>query len=384
MDIAELRDEVATLRIDAVHKDETIRRLEVMVAELERKQNPEGGKLRGRAAALQAEVDDLAAQLAVRDKKIDALEAALHIPATAAVDAASPDLAARIAQLDLKLISLEAAVSERDQQIVVLKRELSDAAAAASERPMRLRQPPAAARSPSVQAARHATADLPSKAASACYDQQPASNARSRSGMRGAQPQDGQGEALYAEIASLRAKVDRLLQGRAALQELVTEQQVKIRQLRNGGDTSATAPDGDVTGASQPLMTQSTAPTTHTQRKRVPPADCADEVERVGVVVPKRPKSAPVTPFELLSRNILASVSAGKASTPKQSRQAVVRQSDSSGDSATEAIERLLRDKRISSVNRTKRLLKFIQISPQNLHAALLAMPDDMPAIDFV
>ncbi|KAJ1998288.1 hypothetical protein GGI04_005070, partial [Coemansia thaxteri] len=72
------------------------------------------------------------------------------------------------------------------------------------------------------------------------------------------------------------------------------------------------------------------------------------------------------------------------ASTPKQSRQAVVRQSDSSGDSATEAIERLLRDKRISSVNRTKRLLKFIQISPQNLHAALLAMPDDMPAIDFV
>ncbi|KAJ2385935.1 hypothetical protein GGI23_006609 [Coemansia sp. RSA 2559] len=45
---------------------------------------------------------------------------------------------------------------------------------------------------------------------------------------------DDPSEPLYAEIAELRAKVNKLQQERAALLELITEQQVTIRHLRNG------------------------------------------------------------------------------------------------------------------------------------------------------
>ncbi|KAJ2133721.1 hypothetical protein GGH17_003130, partial [Coemansia sp. RSA 788] len=44
----ELRKEVGSLRVDSVHQEETIRRYRVMLEELERKQNPEGPRPRGR------------------------------------------------------------------------------------------------------------------------------------------------------------------------------------------------------------------------------------------------------------------------------------------------------------------------------------------------
>ncbi|KAJ2012222.1 hypothetical protein GGI14_005893, partial [Coemansia sp. S680] len=224
MDVDELRNEVITLRTDAVHKDETIRRQGVLVEELERKQNPEGRKSRGRTAVLQAEIDELTDQMAVRDKKIEALEAALQLPKDSADSAAagSADMAAKVAQLDLKLISLEAALKEKEQKVVGLERELREAAAAASERPMRLRQP-APARSPSVQAARQALVNSPSKAFSPRSDSDSVRGKPSR--MRADVSQNSQNEALYSEIAALRARVAKLQQERAALQELVTEQQ---------------------------------------------------------------------------------------------------------------------------------------------------------------
>ncbi|KAJ2444677.1 hypothetical protein GGF42_006232 [Coemansia sp. RSA 2424] len=383
MDLDELRSEVITLRTDAVHKDETIRRQGVLVEELERRQNPEGRKSRGRATALQAEIDDLAAQLTVRDKKIEALEAALHITKDSSdgTEVSSVDMAAKIAQLDLKLISLESALKDREQKIVGLERELGEATAAASERPMRLRQP-APARSPSVQAARQALVSSPNKSATLrnelLQQQPPSTGARAKQGrVRTDLPQDAQNEALYAEIAALRARVAKLQQERAALQELVTEQQVKIRQLRGSSDSSSSTAQA----LPAPRLRASTPPLAHTPtpalgsalRKRVLLADNIDVTEESGTIVPKRSKNASGTPLE----------SAAKA--PGSNRRSLARLlAEPAGDPDVEAIEKLLRDKRISGVNRTKRFLGFALKSPPLVLAALLGMTDDLPAVDTV
>ncbi|KAJ2890709.1 hypothetical protein GGI21_006084, partial [Coemansia aciculifera] len=308
MDVDELRSEVIALRTDAVHKDETIRRQGVLVEELERKQNPEGRKSRGRAAALQTELDDLKAELMVRDKKVEALEAALHIPKDSSdgAEASSVDMAAKIAQLDLKLISLESALKEREQKIAGLERELGEATAAASERPMRLRQP-APARSPSVQAARQALISSSPSKNNAMRDelqqpqQRPTVVRGKPSRVRGDQSQDVQNEALYAEIAALRARVAKLQQERAALQELVTEQQVKIRQLRgSGGGGDSGNSNSAVQVLPAPRARASSPPLAHTPtltltlgsapRKRTFPADSIDVAEATGSVASKRPK----------------------------------------------------------------------------------------------
>ncbi|KAJ2882908.1 hypothetical protein H4R27_003126 [Coemansia aciculifera] len=383
MDLDELRNEVITLRTDAVHKDETIRRQGVLVEELERKQNPEGRKSRGRTAVLQAEIDELTDQMAVRDKKIEALEAALHIPkdSTDSAAASSADMAAKVAQLDLKLISLEAALKEKEQKVVGLERELREATAAASERPMRLRQP-APARSPSVQAARQALVSSPSKAFSLRNDsqqQQQSDSVRGKpSRMRADMSQNSQNEALYSEIAALRARVAKLQQERAALQELVTEQQVNIRRLRSGvGSSEHPAQTLPVSrarpSAPPPVVTTSTLAlaSASVQRKRVQLADSPDEVEEAGVIVPKRPKNSSGMLFESMVK------------TPASSRRSLARLlADPAGDSDVEAIEKLLRDKRISSANRIKRFLNFTQKSPQLVLAALLGMADDLPSLD--
>ncbi|KAJ2746206.1 hypothetical protein GGI20_001561 [Coemansia sp. BCRC 34301] len=385
MDVDELRNEVITLRTDAVHKDETIRRQGVLVEELERKQNPEGRKSRGRAAVLQAEIDDLAAQLVVRDKKIEALEAALHIPKDSSgggAEASSVDMAAKIAQLDLKLISLESTLKEREQKIVGLERELGEATAAASERPMRLRQP-APARSPSVQAARQALVSPASKSAALRNElqQQPQSiSARGRQGRACADlSQDSQNEALYAEIAALRARVTKLQQERAALQELVTEQQVKIRQLRGSGDGSSGRNPAQVlpvpqAHASTPPIAQTPTPASgSTLRKRLLLADGIDVTEEVGTVATKRSKNASGALFESTTK------------APGSSRRSFARLlAEPAGDPDVEAIEKLLRDKRISSANRTKRFLGFALKSPALMLAALLGMTDDLPTVDAV
>ncbi|KAJ2106766.1 hypothetical protein GGI16_001801 [Coemansia sp. S142-1] len=376
MDVDELRNEVITLRTDAVHKDETIRRQGVLVEELERKQNPEGRKSRGRTAVLQAEIDELTDQMAVRDKKIEALEAALQLPKDSADSAAagSADMAAKVAQLDLKLISLEAALKEKEQKVVGLERELREAVAAASERPMRLRQP-APARSPSVQAARQALVNLPSKAFSPRSDSDSVRGKPSR--MRADVSQNSQNEALYSEIAALRARVAKLQQERAALQELVTEQQVSIRRLRSGvssSDHSAQTLPVSRARPSAPSLVLAPTPALASgsvPRKRVQLVESPDEVEEAGVVVPKRPKNSSSTLFESMAK------------TPASSRRSLARLlADSAGDSDVDAIEKLLRDKRISSANRIKRFLSLTQKSPHLVLAALLGMSDDLPSVD--
>ncbi|KAJ1999327.1 hypothetical protein GGI06_006094, partial [Coemansia sp. S85] len=339
MDLDELRNEVITLRTDAVHKDETIRRQGVLVEELERKQNPEGRKSRGRTAVLQAEIDELTDQMAVRDKKIEALEAALHIPKDSSDSAAegSTDMAgAKIAQLDLKLISVEATLKEKEQRIASLERELREAAAAVSERPMRLRQP-APARSPSVQAARQALVNSPGRAISLRNDSQQQQQQQQTDIARGKQsrarvdlPLDSQNEALYSEIAALRARVAKLQQERAALQELVTEQQVNIRRLRGGpgsGDLPAQQLPAQRVRPLAPPLAPMSAPALMSgsvQRKRVQVADSLDEVEETGVVVSKRPKNSSGMHFE----------SATKMAVAASSRRSLARLlADPSGDS---------------------------------------------------
>ncbi|KAJ2388028.1 hypothetical protein GGI23_006146, partial [Coemansia sp. RSA 2559] len=152
MGVEELREEVATLRVDAVHKDETIRKLGVMVEELERKQNPEGRRPRARVAAMQTEIDELKTELDVRSKKLEALEKVLHFSKGAHTNVSSSsttnannessaptDQAAAIAQLELKVIALEMEIKERDGKIESLNKGLKEAQEVASERPMRLR-----------------------------------------------------------------------------------------------------------------------------------------------------------------------------------------------------------------------------------------------------
>ncbi|KAJ1906131.1 hypothetical protein LPJ81_001519, partial [Coemansia sp. IMI 209127] len=258
MGVEELREEVATLRVDAVHKDETIRKLGVMVEELERKQNPEGRRPRARVAAMQTEIDELKAELDVRSKKLEALEKVLHFSEGAQTNVSSSntnsnnessaptDQAAAIAQLELKVIALEMEIKERDGKIESLNRGLKEAQEVASERPMRLRNS-SAGLSPSAHTPKPTVADMDMST----YAQQPAQGRSSASGLYGS-PVNGKrrstarigsrahedlSEPLYAEIADLRAKVNKLQQERAALLELVTEQQVTIRQLRNGSST---------------------------------------------------------------------------------------------------------------------------------------------------
>ncbi|KAJ2827735.1 hypothetical protein FBU31_003094, partial [Coemansia sp. 'formosensis'] len=337
MDVDELRNEVITLRTDAVHKDETIRRQGVLVEELERKQNPEGRKSRGRTAVLQAEIDELTDQVAVRDKKIEALEAALHIPNDSSDSAAvgSADMTAKVAQLDLKLISVEAALKEKEQKIVGLERELKEAVAAASERPMRLRQP-APARSPSVQAARQALIASPSKTAPLQQPQpqpQPDRTRGKQSRMRTDISQDSQNEALYSEIAALRARVSKLQQERAALQELVTEQQVSIRRLRIGVGSAELPAEAllipQARSSAPPLvLTPTSALATESgQRKRAQLADSIDEVEEAGVIAPKRPKSSSGMLFTsaVKTSTSTATATATPTPTPASSRRSLAR-----------------------------------------------------------
>ncbi|KAJ1644782.1 hypothetical protein LPJ64_003584 [Coemansia asiatica] len=436
MTMDELREEVAALRVDAVHKDETIRKLGVMVEELERKQNPEGRKPRGRVAVLQAEVDELRTELELRDKKIDALETALKISqGDADDDVEKPvDPAAVIAQLDLKVISLEASLKEKGESIAELERELAEAKEAANERPMRLRH-----------AAGVSSALSPTRAASASRLSSPMSGksngtdtadgllqqkaqlytdkktagflragdrgsvaataaARGRGGRIASQAgrvrhvvDSGLGdESLYIEVASLRAKVDKMQQERAALQELVTEQQVKIRQLRSGGGTGTAATGESISG--RPVKSKQ-QPQQHQEqqqdqmempmrkRRDLLMSETPDEVEQEGIMVAsKRLKQSTALGGQGGKRTISRPHSALPSSNGIfGTQQAEAAQKSSSADEPDiSSMERLLRNKRINSVNRTKRFFLLLQKSPQIFNQKLLEIPWSIDELDKV
>ncbi|KAJ1755661.1 hypothetical protein LPJ54_006954, partial [Coemansia sp. RSA 1824] len=143
----ELRKEVGSLRVDSVHQEETIRRYRVMLEELERKQNPEGPRPRGRVHTLEKEVEKLKADVDEREKQINALKSVLNLASSGSesgigendVSNTATQAVARIAQLDLKIIEMEATIKERNQTIQTLETEVKEARESASERPMRLR-----------------------------------------------------------------------------------------------------------------------------------------------------------------------------------------------------------------------------------------------------
>ncbi|KAJ2784507.1 hypothetical protein GGI15_002242 [Coemansia interrupta] len=409
MDMEELREEVRQLRVDAVHKDETIRKLGVMNEELERKQNPEGRRSRGKAAALQAEIDELQSELAIRDRKIEKLEGALHISQQDA-DSQSKDAnpAAAIAQLELKILSLEATLKEKDGRLEELERQLAVAKEAANERPMRLRHAAAVQGVAAVGghgdknavAAKHATSPM---SGSARGDRLAAAAARSSAASRQntrlsshMSDNSGSSEALYAEVAGLRARVEKMQQERLALQELVTEQQVKIRQLRISnvpGSANAVASHAESPGLQQkqpsqppPFLPAASTTPTPAQRKRIQePPTMVDEIEQAGAIVAKRAKQGAHSSNDT---NGCGAVSSKSSDTTGTQRIKAVASSASNGASASElnieSMERLLRDRRISSINRTRRFFVLLQKSPHIFSQKLLAMLDGVLALDAI
>ncbi|KAJ1939762.1 hypothetical protein FBU59_004013, partial [Linderina macrospora] len=371
MAVDELREEVATLRVDAVHKDETIRKLGVMVEELERKQNPEGGRRpRGKVATLQTEIDQLKADLEVRDQKIEKLETALHITEGAEVSHSeiaaevsninlSPtDAASTIAQLDLKIIALESDLKSKDQRIMDLERELKEAQEAANERPMRLRHSSSSKRqTPAAEASQ-----APAAVTTATAARSAGSRSRGRKAPVEANTDGSKHEALYVEIASLRAKVEKLETEKRALQEIVTEQQVKIMHLRDGAANRSAPP---VVDEARPVA-QPTSP-----RKR--PQSIEEEVAQSGTVPAKRPKQ--ILSISLPKLNGVVPVQKKAAATSSAKR-------PNDTEQTVESIERLLKDKRISSLNRAKRFFSILQKTPQKLHASLLQITGEIPEID--
>ncbi|KAJ1805387.1 hypothetical protein LPJ75_005328, partial [Coemansia sp. RSA 2598] len=441
MSLEELREEVASLRVDAVHKDETIRKLGVMVEELERKQNPEGRKPRGRVAVLQAELDEIRAELELRDKKIDALETALKISQGGASDTEKPvDPAAVIAQLDLKVISLEASIKEKEERIAGLERELAEAKEAANERPMRLRHSAQASSALSpTRAALRLSSPVPARSngadeagaspqqrahqyadksaalsrgdrasataiAAAAAAQGRGGRAVKLGGRLGRVLDGGQGdESLYVEVATLRAKVDKMQQERAALQELVTEQQVKIRQLRSGAAVATGEGNGDAVGegasgvqvrSKQQSLFQNQAqsqtpsratPTPVRKKRDLLPLVVIDQVEQEGMIASKRLKQS-AAPSQGGRRAVSRSHSALSSGIPSTQQQQ--QHGEAAGKSAgadepdINSMERLLRSKRIGSATRTKRFFLLLQKSPQIFNQKLLEIPWSIDELD--
>ncbi|KAJ2553504.1 hypothetical protein EV175_002916 [Coemansia sp. RSA 1933] len=398
MEIGELREEVASLRVDAVHKDETIRKLGVMVEELERKQNPEGRRPRARVSAMQTEIDELKTELDVRSKKIEALEKVLHFSegAQSSVDGSgnsnanananangsgagagndsgiSADQTAAIAQLELKVIALEVDIKERDGKLEALGKELKEAQEMASERPMRLRHS-SAGLSPSAKTPRSTAA---ARDGISTYGQQrtPANNKRRGAACVGSGEHDDPSESLYAEIAELRARMSKLQQEKAALLELVTEQQVTIHQLR-GGSSMLSSPTLVLQNQFQGRSSSTILPST----------------SDIGVsrLVPAKRTRHETQADEDESNDVQTSVSdkaltkAALSGQPKRPT-SVTASRHAAGDATdSETVERLLKDKRISGVNRAKRLFSHLQKAPHILQRALLQMQDGgIPSID--
>ncbi|KAJ2636262.1 hypothetical protein GGF40_003107 [Coemansia sp. RSA 1286] len=334
MSLEELREEVAGLRVDAVHKDETIRKLGVMVEELERKQNPEGRKPRGRVAVLQAELDELRAALELREKKIDALETALKFSQDGASDSEKPaDPAAAIAQLDLKIISLEALLREKDEKIAGLERELTEAKEAVNERPMRLRHATGAAST--LSPTRSTTSRLSSPASA---------GTKAAAG-------EGTGGALA------RSK-----QQQAELIQSPTPVQTQPR-------TTA-------------FMDTAKAATAVRKKRDLLPLVTLDEIEQEGVVASKRQKQSAAS-GQGGKRAVSRSHSAVSVGGPDaQLGEAAGKQTSGSGEPDINSMERLLRNRRIGSVNRTKRFFLLLQKSPQLFNQKLLEIPWSIEELD--
>ncbi|KAJ2394423.1 hypothetical protein GGI05_002044, partial [Coemansia sp. RSA 2603] len=383
MDMEELREEVRQLRVDAVHKDETIRKLGVLNEELERKQNPEGRRSRGKTAALQAEIEELQSELAIRDKKIEALEGALHISqgdAGSSSEEANP--AAAIAQLELKILSLETALKEKDDRLDDLERQLAAAKEAANERPMRLRH----ASTSQAAAASGVSGDKNTNTSKLVRGQQQTTislsglprgdrlaAAAARSSVASRQSarlsshvldNSDSSEALYAEVAGLRAKVDKMQQERLALQELVTEQQVKIRQLRTSsapGKANASAnhasppvlqqqsPMPQQKQSSQPSLLSLAEPSTPApiQRKRVQdPQTIVDEIEQAGTIVAKRAKqSTQQSDIDIVRGTVFPKSSEPSATQRIKPVTVPVSNGATASELNIESMERLLRDR---------------------------------------
>ncbi|KAJ2080926.1 hypothetical protein H4R24_002726 [Coemansia sp. RSA 988] len=372
MSIEELRSEVATLRSDAVHTEETIRRLTVRTVELEREQNPEGPK-RSRVGTLQTEIKRLKEEVEVRDKKIGAFVAALNLSewdlgkdvaeitevaasAAGSNSASVGQAAATIAQLNMKILSLEKSIEERDQSLLELQAELKKIKEESDERPRRLR---------------HASTPI---------RDQPAGNSSASGGRRGLRTvgsSDTQCEKHYTEISTLRAKVDRLQRDRLALQELVTEQQVKLRQLRSG------TPSQSIVSTPTP-----------TQRKRGPQITMLDEATTIPSSITKRARHDTTSPAILDSSGLAAvevaprrkpaimrakRITAGVIASPAASDTQNVR---FAGRQGLQGIVSALTNKRIRDITRAKRAFEIAVSSPLELQTALARMSDMVPPLD--
>ncbi|KAJ2452631.1 hypothetical protein EV183_002782 [Coemansia sp. RSA 2336] len=360
MDIEELRNEVKTLRVDSVHQEETIRRYRVMLEEIERKQNPEGRRPRARAGVLEKEVEKLKTDVEERDRQIAVLKESLNLgsPETSEgpAEPTAPSLASkRLADLNLKVLSLEATIKEREQSISALESELKEAKETANDRHMRLRHShtPTQAQTPGTTS----------------WSAESTGVSGGRHSLRSASPADtSRCKDHYAEIASLRASSDKLKQEKAALQELVTEQQVKIRQLRTG----------------EPMAPVTTPTPAQRKRPQQSAASGDSSLAPASAVLPKRPKyvaSSPAIqkPAATSSKKAAASAASTKRAQPAASSATM----DSSQAAGPEkALKEIMSNRRILSTTRAKRCFGLIASSPLELHSMLARSNDKVLPTD--
>ncbi|KAJ2711880.1 hypothetical protein H4R19_003040 [Coemansia spiralis] len=179
----------------------------------------------------------------------------------------------------------------------------------------------------------------------------------------------------YAEIAGLRAKADRLRLDRAALQELVTEQQVKIRQLRLGPGAGAGPPS---------------PPAAQRKRSQPPPAGGeASEASAGDAAATKRARRAVV----LIERN--GGDGAGLACVATPPRRPIGRPRRVGAGPAADAADTrfaephepheigpALLNRRILDSTRARRFVSLVGSSPLALPTALARMAGRVPPLD--
>ncbi|KAJ2278851.1 hypothetical protein GGH14_002912 [Coemansia sp. RSA 370] len=385
----ELRKEVGSLRVDSVHQEETIRRYRVMLEELERKQNPEGPRPRGRVHTLEKEVEKLKADVDEREKQINALKSVLNLASSGSesgigendVSNTATQAVARIAQLDLKIIEMEATIKERNQTIQTLETEVKEARESASERPMRLR---------------HAHQSSPTNTPGSTRSAAGVGVSGGRRGLRSVMSSNEQCEQHYTEITSLRGRVDRLKQEKVALQELVTEQQVKIRQLRTGQPgfaTQATPVPVSTPGFTVQATPLSASTPTPAQRKRTQLAPATEYLNSPNAVASKRARYASAVagsaspepeghgPVVVINQPKKAASSRAKR-TQTASTAAVLHSVKTAEKLQPHEIKDVLTNRRILDTTRAKRCFGLVVNSPLELQGVLARMDETVPSID--
>ncbi|KAJ2241989.1 hypothetical protein GGH98_005494, partial [Coemansia sp. RSA 454] len=217
-----------------------------------------------------------------------------------------------------------------------------------------------------------------------------------RRGLRSVMSSNEQCEQHYTEITSLRGRVDRLKQEKVALQELVTEQQVKIRQLRTGQPgfaMQATPAPVSTPGFTVQATPISASTPTPAQRKRTQLAPATEYLNSPSAVASKRARYASAVagsaspepeghgPVVVINQPKKAASSRTKR-TQTSSTAAVSHSVKTAEKLQPHEIKDVLTNRRILDTTRAKRCFGLVVNSPLELQGVLARMDDTVPSID--